>query len=416
MNKSIKSIVKVLFLILIVTFVSCKGSGKPEIAQEVDETPSEVIELTGEQMEAVGIELGVIELKNLHSIVRANGQLVLPPQNKADVNSLTSGIIRKIVVTEGIPVRKGQTVALLENLDIVKLQEEYLALKQELTYSSQEYERQKELNAQNAGTGKIFQQTQAQYEANRAKLKGLETQLRQLNMDVTAVSAGNFTTNIPILAPISGVIGKIVVKTGSYADMQTVLMEIADHSQMHCDLQVFEQDFPKIKQGQTVEISLTNQGNQILTGTVDYINQSFENDSKSIIVHVKINRPNAGAQDFAPLLPGMYVSALINVGSQTVKAVPSNAIANAEGKQYIFVASPTTPSNSPEGGEHLPPKGELRRAGAFFRKVEVVTGASELGYVEIRPLETLPEGATIITKGAFYVMSMAQGNEESDED
>ncbi|GHS87210.1 hemolysin D [Bacteroidia bacterium] len=380
-------------------FTSCKNSETPETDSE--ETAAEVIELTAEQMEAVGIEVGSIKLKNLHSVVRTNGQLVLPPQNKADVNSLTSGIIREIIVVEGINVRKGQTVALLENRDVVKLQEEYLTLKQELAYSSQEYERQKELNTQNAGTGKIFQQTQATYEADKVRLKGLETQLSQLNIDVTAVSIGNFVTAVPIIAPISGIVGKIFVNTGSYADMQTVLMEIADHSQMHCDLQVFEQDFPKIKQGQTVEISLTNQGNQIITGTVYRTNQSFENDSKSIIIHVKIDHSNVEAKRALPLLPGMYVSALINVGSQTVKAVPSDAIANAEGKQYIFLLT-----NDGDATRHVSTDPYL------FRKIEVVTGVSELGYVEIKPLETLPETATILTKGAFYVMSKATGGEE----
>ncbi|GHT42268.1 hemolysin D [Bacteroidia bacterium] len=399
MKKKMKTIAKTVATLLCVAiginFAACKGSEKSATEQDTDAVETwraASIEITAEQMTAVGIELGQVELKNLHSIVRANGQLVLPPQNKADVNSLTSGIIKRIAISEGVSVRKGQTLALLENLEVVKLQEEYLALTQELTYSSQEYDRQKELNAQNAGTGKVFQQTQVKYEADKARLKGLETQLRQLNIDIAAVSAGNFATAIPIKAPISGIVGKIFVKTGSYADMQTVLMELADHSQMHCDLQVFEQDFPKINRGQTVEISMTNQGNQTLTGTVNHTNQSFEDDSKSIIVHVEIDRSQS-----TKLLPGMYVTALINVGSQTVKAVPTEAIANAEGKQYIFLQ---TNDDGRDAARHV------------FTQIEVVTGTAELGYVEIRPLETLPEVATIITKGAFYVMSMASGEEE----
>jgi cobalt-zinc-cadmium efflux system membrane fusion protein len=395
MKSIIKQITTLILLAIITFFASCKGNEKQET--ETEEPHFAEIEITAEQMQAVGIELGAIEMKNLNSVVRANGQLVLPPQNEAAVNSLTSGIIKEITITEGVSVRKGQTLALLENLDIVKLQEEYLTLKQELTYSGQEYERQKELNTQNAGTGKIFQQTQAKFEADKARLKGLETQLRQLNISVTAVSAGNFVTAIPITAPIGGIVGKIFVKTGSYADMQTVLMEIADHSQMHCDLQVFEQDFPKIKQGQTVEISLTNQDNQTITGKVFRINQSFEDESKSIIVHVKIDLPNVEAKRVLPLLPGMYVSALINVGSQTTKAVPATAIANAEGKQYIFLRT------------------NDEKTTFQFKKIEITTGTSELGYVEIKPLETLPENATIITKGAFYVMSKVSGGEEEAE-
>ncbi|GHV64375.1 hemolysin D [Bacteroidia bacterium] len=402
-----KTIVKLFFLSIIINLASCKGSGKAESEEHADgghSEISEIIEISDVQMKAVGIELGVVELKNLHSVVRTNGQIVLPPQNKADVNTLTSGIIREISVTEGEFVRKGQTLAFLENLDIVKLQEEYLTLKQELTYSSQEFERQKELNSQNAGTGKVFQQTQARNEANKAKLQGLETQLRQLHIDREAVAVGKLVTAIPITAPIGGIVGKIFVKTGSYADMQTVLMEIADHSQMHCDLQVFEQDFAKIKSGNPVEIVLTNQSNQTISGKVFRINQSFENDSKSIIVHVKIDRPVGANRNSppspdmsnSPILPGMYVSALIDVGGQMLKAVPSSAIANAEGKQYLFLLVDTEDETFQ------------------FKKIEVITGTSELGYVEIKPLEAIPEDATIITKGAFYVMSMASGGEEEE--
>jgi cobalt-zinc-cadmium efflux system membrane fusion protein len=370
--------------------VSCTGNGKTVSNAEVEETHSAEIELTDEQMQAVGIELGAIRMKNLNSVVRTNGQLVLLPQNKADVNSLSSGIIHEITVTEGIAVRKGQTVALLENLDIVRLQENYLTTKQDVVFSEQEYERQKTLNTQNAGTGKVFQQAQAKYEADKARLKSLETQLRQLNVDVTALSTGKFVGQIPITAPISGVIGDIFVKTGSYADMQTTLMEIADNSQLQCELQVFEKDFPKIRQGQAVEIGLTN-SNVTLTGTVYRINQSFEDDSKSIAVQVKINR-----SETEKLLPGMYVSALINIGNQTVKAVPSDAIANAEGKKYIFVLA------------------DKEKSSTHFRQMEVLTGISELGYMEITPLEILPEDARIITKGAFYVMSMASGGDENE--
>lgn len=98
-------------------------------------------------------------------------------------------------------------------------------------------------------------------------------------------------------------VGEIHIKTGSYADMQTPLMEITDNSQIQCNVQVFEKDFSKVKAGQQVEIALTNMGKKSITGKVYSINQSFENDSKSITVHVKVNNP-----DGEKLLPGMYVS------------------------------------------------------------------------------------------------------------
>ena len=73
-----------------------------------------------------------------------------------------------------------------------------------------------------------------------------------------------------------------------------------------------------------------------ISGKVYSINQSFENDSKSITIHVKLDN-----RDGVKLLPGMYVSALINIGNQLVKAVPVNAVAHAEGKQFIFLFTGT---------------------------------------------------------------------------
>ncbi|MDR1724142.1 MAG: efflux RND transporter periplasmic adaptor subunit [Tannerella sp.] len=374
-------------LILYLFVVSCGGGARQTDEHDHEEGHGDLIEVTDTQMKAVGIEIGAIETKNLKSVVRANGQLVLTPQNAAEVNTLTSGIIKEITVHEGTAVRKGQILAFLENLDIVKLQESYITQKEEFAYCSQEYERQKELASQNAGSGKDLQQARAKYEADRARLTSLETQLRQLNIDVARLSEGVFVDAIPIKAPINGVIGNIYVKTGSYADMATVLMEITDNSQVHCDLQVFEHDLAKIHPGQSVEIGLTNQGNRSVEGVVYTVNQSFEKESKSVTVHVEINRSEG-------LLPGMYVSALIQTGNEAVSAVPADAIADAEGKKYIFALE-----NEEEDCND-------------FRRIEVTTGVSELGYVEIIPLERLEPDTKIIVKGAFYVMSMMTGGGE----
>jgi cobalt-zinc-cadmium efflux system membrane fusion protein len=373
-----------LILVLITAvFFGCNDRQATETQTEThsEAAHSEEIEITQEQMQAVGIELGKIELKNLKSVVRANGQLVLTPQNQADVNPLISGIVKQIIVKEGENVQKGQTLAYLENLEIVRLQESYFTQKQELALSSQEYERQQQLAAENAGTGKLLQQAESKYQSDKVRLASLEMQLERLNISLSSLNSGSVAGKIPITAPIGGVIGKIYVKTGSYADMQTILMDITDNSQVHCDLKVFEKDLPKINIGQIAEISLTNQGGKIITGKVQTINQSFDDESKSISVHIKIDKPEK-------LLPGMYVSALIQVENQEVTAVPQDAIGNAEGKKFIFAVEE-------QDGQHF-----------HFKKIEVITGTAELGFVEIMPLEPLPTETQVIVKGAFYLMSM----------
>ncbi|MDO6430375.1 efflux RND transporter periplasmic adaptor subunit [Flavitalea sp. BT771] len=383
---------------LTVGLYSCKDkpSGGTVVAEKKDSTVEGrregLIDLTQQQMKAVGIEIGPIGEKNLHAVVKSSGQLAVPPQNKADVNVLMGGIIRTINVLEGQPVKKGQELAVLENTEFIRLQQEYLTVKSQFAYTGQELSRQNELSSAGAGTGKSLQQVQANYNAEKARIMALEQQLLQLGIDPVRVSGGSVVSRVRVTAPIAGTIGHITINTGTYVQAGKPLMEIIDNSKIHCDLVVYEKDLFKVKVGQKVNFILTNQNNQQIQGEIYGVNKSFEDESKGIIVHAIIRGTNTYR-----LIPGMYVTALIDVGNQLTQAVPVDALVRSEGKDYIFVM-----------------KEEKADKTIAFKKMEVVTGVSELGYVQISPLEELPSDARIITKGAFYLLSKekAKGEEE----
>ena len=384
--------------LLTVGLFSCKDkkSGETVLAEKADSTKKDrregTIELTQEQLKAVGIQMGLIEEKNLHAVVKSSGQLAVPPQNKADVNVLMGGIIRTINVLEGQTVKKGQELAVLENTEFIKLQQDYLTIKSQFAYTGQELTRQNELSSAGAGTGKNLQQVQANYNAEKVKIMALEKQLQQLGIDPVRVSEGTVVSRVMVTAPIAGTIGHITINTGTYAEAGKPLMEIIDNSKIHCDLVVYEKDLFKVKVGQKVNFILTNQNNQQIQGEIYGINKSFEDESKGIIVHAIIR----GANTYR-LIPGMYVTALIDVGNQQTKAVPVDALVRSEGKDYVFVV-----------------EAENANKAISFKKAEVVTGESELGYVQISPLDEFPSNARIVTKGAFYLLSKekAKGEEE----
>ncbi len=390
------------------------------------EEESGVIELSQAQMNAVGITIGKIEKKNLSSVVRASGQLEVPPQNRAEVTTLISGVVKHIYVLEGNYVKKGQLLATIENPEFLRMQQEYLTTKSNFNYLEKEYARQKELLNENAGTGKVFQQTESNYIAEKARLASLEKQLAQLNVSVDKISEGDFISAIPLVAPINGTIGHILINIGSFADQSKSLMTIIDNSQVHCDLLVYEKDLYKVKVGQKVNFILTNQNNKEIVGEIYGINQSFENESKAIIAHAVIkNASKLG------LIQGMYVSALIDIGNQVTDAVPVDAVVKSRGKQFIFLAEIEETQNKEESGEDEQKEEKEEKqdresteseteaednSGQHyrFRMVEVVTGVSDLGYIEIRPIEEMEEHATIVTKGAFYILSKAEGGKEEE--
>lgn len=379
------------------------------------EEHSEALELSQAQMKAVGILIGNIEQKNLTAVIKASGQLAVPPQNAAQINVLTGGIIRKINVIEGQRVSKGQVLVTIENQDLIKLQQDYLTAKGGFSYIESEYNRQQQLKAANAGTGKAHQLAEANYNAERARIKALERQLQQYGISVSRITSGNITSQVPVTAPINGTIGKITAETGSYAQPGVSIMDIVDNSKIHADLIVFEKDLATIKVGQNVDFQLTNQKNENIKGQIYGINKSFENDSKGVIVHAVIKKPGAN------LIPGMYVTGLIGVGTTMSNAVPIDAVVRSDGKAYIFivddqakVAHEEEHAHAHEGeSEDKHKEEDAKDANSIhFKKVEVTTGVSELGYIQINLLEKLPANVKVVTKGAFYLQSKAAGPAE----
>jgi cobalt-zinc-cadmium efflux system membrane fusion protein len=368
------------------------GDREKDTAKNENKEKENALELTPEQMKSVGIETGPIEQKNLDAVIKANGQLAVPPQNKADVSILSGGIISNIDVLEGQQVHKGEVLATIKNQDLIKLQQDYLAAKNNFTYVQAEYDRQSQLKAAGAGTGKSFQASEATYHAERSRLIAFESQLQQLGVSPGRISNGHIVSQFPVGSPIGGTVGTITANIGAFVQPGTSIMEVVDNSKIHCDLTVFEKDLMAVRVGQKVSFQLTNQDNQIITGVINGVNKSFENESKGVIVHAVIN--NRSHQN---LIPGMYVTALISTGSKLTAAVPVDAVIRSEGKQYVFV----TATHDRDGK-------------TIFTKTEVTTGVAELGYIQITPLTTLPADVKIATKGAFYLQSKAAGSAEEE--
>jgi cobalt-zinc-cadmium efflux system membrane fusion protein len=383
-----KNTITAIFLSVIL-LSSCTGKQEKKPAAETEkQEETEDLTLTRQQMQSVGITVGPLEEKDLSTVVKANGQLAVPPQNKADVSVLSGGIIRTISVLEGQQVKKGQVLATIENQELIRIQQDYLTAKNSFSYIQAEYDRQTQLKAAGAGTGKSFQSAEASYNSERSRITAYESQLRQLGISPGKIAGGQIASRFPLLAPISGTVGQIGANTGAFVQPGTSIMEVVDNSKIHCDLIVFEKDLMKVKIGQTVNFQLTNQENQQIKGKINGINKSFENESKGVVVHAVIE--NSSKQN---LIPGMYVTALISVGNQLSPAVPVDAVVRSEGKEYIFIA---------EGnGEKM-----------NFSKAEVKTGVSELGYIQITPLRKLPAKVKLVTGGAFYLESKSEGGAE----
>lgn len=367
------------------SFLSQSKAETSESENQEEEIDFQNIPLSEKHVKAVDLKMGEAQEREMDAMLHVNGSLVLRAQDMGNVSSLMGGIVKNVYVKEGQMVSRGQVVATIENTDVVTLQREYYTAYKESEMARLELDRQKTLASAGAGIKKTLQMSEKNYKVAQANLLGTGRQLQQMGISTKEVAKGKFTTVFPLRAPISGTVSDMQASLGSYADMQTPLMKIRNNHAVECDLNVFEKDIAKVKVGDQVLVSLTNQPGVNVSGRVYGMNQYLNKGTKSVAVHVKLD-----AKRGAKLFEGMYVSGQIATGRQLCMTLPDKAIVSADGKQYVFALN----QQHSKGGTYS------------FSRHEVTTGVSNNGYTEVELCKHLKKGQKIVTDNAFYLASL----------
>ena len=390
------------------TFVSCSSKGTAETATTEEGHTDEHANtntaiLTDEQIKSIGIELGVIEEKQLTASLKTNGVLQVPNQNKASVNSLYSGVIKSLLIQPGNYVRKGQTIATIANPDFIQAQSEYLSVNSKIVLAELEVKRQRDLNAGNAGALKNLQAAETELRTLRTVKSTLEQQIKLMGINPERLSNGKLISVLSISSPISGVVSNVIVKMGSYVDVSTPVAEIVDNSQLHLDLFVYEKDLPKLKNNQLIHFTLTNNPGKEYDAQIYSLGSSFEGESKAVTVHAKVQGDKTG------LIDGMNITAVISLENQTLPAVPTEAIVNVAGQDYIFIVSEQNgkEEHTKDSVKHdvKAEAGHKDEKGITFERIPVAKGTTDVGYTEITLLKEIPKDAKIVVKGAYFVLA-----------
>lgn len=398
-----KLYIAILIAILTVLASACgsKNETHTEHSEQSEEhQESSVVSLTDEQMRTAGIALGSVEMKNLTTSISVNGTLAVPNQNKALVTSLAGGVLRTLKIQPGDYVRKGQVIGTIINTELSGIQQQLISVNAQIKLGEQEVKRQKVLVEGNAAPLKNLQKAEAELSSLKAQQRGLKSQLSTLGIPTSE----DISSTLTITAPISGTISEITAQIGSNIDATTPIAQIINNSELHLDLFVYEKDLPKLKSGQTIHFTLTNNPGKEYDATIYSIGTAFANESKAVPVHAHVINDKQG------LIEGMSVTARVSLGENVYPAVPDDAIVNEGGKDYIFMLfNKKEPEHAEEEEQgHDAEKEEHAHAEekvTSFERVQIIKGASDVGYTEIKPIQELPAGTKIVVKGAFFLMA-----------
>lgn len=359
-----------------------------EHAHEHDPHEAEGVHFSEAQFEALGMEVGPLPRRNVASVIEASGELEVPPQNEATVTAILGANVASIQVIEGDEVEKGQVLAYLSHPNLTRLQSDYAEAHSQLQFLAQELARQKRLYEGEVGSGKTFQQTQADYRSRQASVNSYASQLRQLGLSPARIGQGKLYDRVPVVSPIEGFVTAVEVKTGQYVPPEKDLFEVVNTHHIHADLMVFEKDIYRVEEGQRVRFAVATLPNQELFAEIYSVGKRFEQQPKAVHVHAEIE--NASGK----LIPGMYIRGQILTDSTETHALPEGALVR-EGERYVaFVAE--------------------READAWqFSAVSVIPGTSHGGWVGVTFPESVPPDARFALNNAYYLNAeMKKGEAE----
>lgn len=373
----------IIALFLITGLATSCGNKQEQVSGGEHQNETNIVDLTAEQMKLIKLQTGKIEMKALSGAIKVNGMLDVPPQNLVSISAPMGGFVKSTELLQGMRISKGQPIVVMQHPDYIQLQQDFLDTKSQLEYLQTEYNRQLELSKENVNSQKTVQQSKSQYESMLARNAGLRSKLMMIGIAPDKLTSQTLQNSITITSPINGYVTAVNVNIGMYVNPTDIMFKIVDTEHLHAELIAFEKDVPKIRIGQKVRLTLANETEE-RTATVYLVGREIDKD-RTVRIHCHLDKEDTD------LLPGMYLKAYVEAGTQNVPALPDKAIVSFEGKDYIFTA---------ENDNH-------------FKMVEVHKGISELGYTEIEPGKEITNETDIVVNGAYDLLSKMKNSEEN---
>jgi membrane fusion protein, heavy metal efflux system len=371
-----------LLLFLLSMIVACRNSTSTPATEST--AASDEVTLTESQLNNADIKVGLIEQKAISSLLTVNGKIDVPPTNMVSVCVPMGGYLKSTSLLEGMHIRKGEVIAVMEDQQYIQLQQDYLTAKAYFSSLEKEFQRQKDLNANKASSDKIFEKAQAEYISQKVLIKSLSEKLKLIGIKPENLSEDNISRTISIPSPIDGFVSSIKMNVGKYVNPTDVLFELVNPTDIHLALTVFEKDINKLFIGQKIIAYNNHQPDKKYACEIILIGKDISPE-RAITVHCHFEQYDKS------LLPGMYMNAEIEVSTHTAYVIPNDGLVRFEGKEYVFTQAQDK----------------------TYHMKEVTTQNSENGFTQIAFAEgEIKSDQQFVLKGAYTLLMKMKNTAE----
>lgn len=371
----------------IALLVAACGEKKTETKEESKPAAaSNVVRLTPAAAQSAGITVETVTTTALNATSHFTGAVEPNQQQLQQVTALTNGRVEQVFAKLGDAVRAGSVLATVSSPEVAEMHGKLLEAEAHLNLTEANLRRTKRLADLGAAAGKDLAAATAEAETARFDVNHLRDALRILGA-LPENGQHNIST-VQLVAPIGGVITERMVNPGSGVESGKPLFTIANLSTVWVIASVPEAQIATLRTGTHAEVRAASLGNDVLRGTVTYIDPMLNEATRAARVRIEVPNPNAR------LKVGTFVDATIASGGAAQQAitVADDAVQRVKEKDVVFVQS----------------------ADNTFTARPVTLGAAIDGRRVV--VSGLNAGERVVTKGSFTLKSQMLKSEFAEGD
>ena len=368
--------------------------GPPPNATGANPPPSadkSLVRLTAEEIKSAGIIVQPVTRSEFRTIRDFPGTVEPNEHALAEITTLVRGRVIDVYADLGREVKGGTLLALLYSSELGMAQSAYLKATAKLNVAERAFRRAELLLKEKVIGVAELQRREGEMLSLRAELR--EARDRLLILGLTDDDLRNLDRNhtirshVPVVAPFDGRIIARNLTKGEVVETTEKLFVVADLTDVWVTAVIPEKDIPYIRPdqtgtGQSVEVHVAAYPGQAFQGRITYVGDVLDPATRTMRLRLELPNPER------KLKPAMY--ATVRVYSEpeaNALLIPESAVQRDRDRQFVFV----------------------EREPAIFEARDVKLGSSNGR--EIKVLDGLLEGESIVTNGAFVLKSELLGEQ-----
>ncbi len=320
------------------------GSVPPPAAPSpapTEQSKSNVIEIAPDSPKLRQIQVSEVKLEELPTDeFTAPGKIELNPNRVSKVLLPVAGRISEVLVRFGDPVRKDQTLLLLESPEAESAASTNLQAEGDVAQAAStlhkvqtDLERIQDLFKGDA----IAKKEMIAAEIAVAQAKTAQKQFQNLfeqskvRLELLGLKPGAFRQKIAVRAPLSGKITEITVVAGEFRnDLNAAVLTIADLSTVWVSADVPESSIRLVQVGERFDVTLAAFPLEVLRSRVARISDSVDPQTRAIKVWAELANPSGRFR------PEMFGEVRHIESLHRVPAVPATAVVQAQQRSIVY--------------------------------------------------------------------------------